>query len=309
MMNVLQWTVFVIFLLLMPQFAIGIIRKTKARLQNRRGAPIYQPLIDLLKFSSKGEVASFLTSWIFRAAPTIQLATMLLIAFYAPWTTLKPAVEGADLFLIVYLLAFMRLVSVLASLDTGSAFTGFGASREVTLAVLVEPAIVLCLVALACVGHTSDLGKIFSFTSAALRYETPLWLIAGTGLFLSAIVELSRMPVDDPTTHLELTMVHEAMVLENSGRNLMLIDYGHNLKLIVMLGLSSECFVHAIPSLWICGLAIQIVSSLAALLFLILAIALIEATNVKLQWTRVPAFIAYAIVMAVVSVFIAIGRA
>ncbi|MBX9721535.1 MAG: NADH-quinone oxidoreductase subunit H, partial [Candidatus Obscuribacterales bacterium] len=276
--------------------------------QNRRGAPIIQPLIDLLKFSTKGEVVSFLTSWIFRGAPAIQLAIMLIIAFLAPWTTLKPALHGSDLFLIVYLLAFMRLISVLAALDTGSAFTGFGASREVTLAVLIEPAIVLCCVALACVGHTSDLSQIFSFSNQTLRYDTPLWLICGTGLFLSSIVELSRMPVDDPTTHLELTMVHEAMILENSGRNLMLIDYGHNLKLIVMLGLAGECFVHAIPSLWVCGQALQMLASVVALMTMILSIAIIEATNVKLQWTKVPAFIAYAIVMAVVSVFIAIGR-
>ena len=309
MITSLQWICFFLFVLIVPSLAVGLIRKTKARLQNRRGAPIYQPLIDLCKFFFKGETVSYLSSWIFRSSACVQLACILLIAYLAPWSSLKPFCTGGDLFLIIYLFALIRLVTVLAALDTGSVFGGFGASREVTLAVIVEPAIILCFVSLASVSHTSDLGQVFSFSNQALRYDSPLWLICGTGLFLASIVELSRMPVDDPTTHLELTMVHEAMVLENSGRNLLLVEYGHSLKIIVLLGLAGQCYLHSLPSMWTSSAAVQIIASILCLLLLLFAIALIEATNVKLRWTKIPEFVAYSLVMSIVSVFIAIWRA
>ena len=177
---------------------------------------------------------------------------MLVIAFIAPWLSYgQHFINSSDIFLIIYLFGLARFFTVLAALDAGSVFGGFGASREVTLALLVEPGVILCFASLGCVGHTSSLAQIFSYSVSQnqVLYEEPaLWLLAGTVLFLASLVELSRMPVDDPNTHLELTMVHEAMILENSGPNLALTEYTHYLKMCILLGLSGQCFLHAVLS-------------------------------------------------------------
>jgi formate hydrogenlyase subunit 4 len=173
---------------------------------------------------------------------------------------------------------------------------------------LVEPAIMLCFASLGSVAHSSDLNVIFSFSSSGLVHHGAIWMISGIGLFLASLVELSRMPVDDPTTHLELTMVHEAMILENSGRNLALVEYTHYLKMAVMFGVSSQCFLHAIPFFWESTSVIRAFGSLLAILFAILAVALIEGTSVKLRWTKLPEFIAYSVVMSLLCLFIAIVK-
>lgn len=308
MNDALQWLVFVFFIAIMPSLAVGIMRKIKARLQNRRGAPLVQPLFDLYKLFQKGEVLSSLASWIFRSAVSIQFVTTIMIAFLVPWTSIKPDIAGGDLFLIVYLLALIRLVGALSSLDAGSVFCGFGASREVTVAVLIEPVVVLCLASLASIAHTSDMSLIFSFSCGALRHETPLWILCGAGLFLASLVELSRMPIDDPTTHLELTMIHEATIIENSGRNLGLIDYSHNLKLVVLLGLTGQCFLHAVEFVWTAEPIVRAVTSLTFLFCILLALALVEATSVKIRWSQIPQFVAYAVVISVICTFVAIWR-
>jgi formate hydrogenlyase subunit 4 len=302
------WLAFLVFLVVAPSLLLGLLRKTKAKLQNRMGAPIHQPILDLLKFLRKGETISEVTSWVFRNTSVVCLATLIAIALLLPWVNLKPAVSGADLFLVIYLFAMARFFTVLAALDAGSAFGGFGASREVTLALLVEPALMLCFASLGCVAHTSDLNQIFSYSNPIMQNQYSLWLIAGGGLFLASLVELSRMPVDDPTTHLELTMVHEAMFLEYSGRNLALAEYTHQLKMAVLFGISGQCFLHAVPYIWQAPVAIQILASILVLPIMIFVIALIEATAVKLRWTKVPEFIAYAVVFSLLCVFIGIVR-
>ena len=201
---------------------LGCLRKAKARLQNRIGASVLQPYYDLYKLFCKGETVSDVASWIFRNTAAINFSVIFLIAICVPWLSFKPNFVGADLVLVIYMFAVARFFTVLAALDTGSAFAGFGASREVTLAMLVEPAIMLCLASMAVVAGSTDLNVIFSYQNISMSHSNALWAMAGTGLFLASLVELSRMPVDDPTTHLELTMVHEAMILENSGPNLAL---------------------------------------------------------------------------------------
>jgi formate hydrogenlyase subunit 4 len=305
---IFQWLLFVVCLVFLPPILIGILRKSKARLQNRIGASIFQPLYDLQKLLRKGETLSTVTSWIFRNTSAINFATLIVVALLVPWLSFKPFVSGADLFLVIYLLALARFFTVLAALDAGSAFGGFGASREVTLALLVEPAIMLCFASLGTVAHSSDLNFIFSYDNTRLLQYGAIWFIAGIGLFLASLVELSRMPVDDPTTHLELTMVHEAMILENSGRNLALVEYSHFLKMAVMFGVSGQCFLHAIPFFWETTATIRACGSLAAVLLAILAVAFIEGTSVRLRWTKMPEFIAYSVVMSLLCLFIAIVK-
>ena len=139
-------------------------------------------------------------------------------------------------------------------------------------------------------------------------HNNALWLIAGVGLFLSSLIELSRMPVDDPTTHLELTMVHDAMILENSGPNLALVLFTHYLKMSVLWGVSVQCFLHASSYFWTVGNNVLGVASVLGLLLVGIVVALIEGTAVKLRWTKLPEFIAYAAAMGLFCVFIAIMR-
>jgi len=303
-----NWSAFVVFALFAPPIMIGILRKTKARLQNRIGASIFQPIFDLRKFLRKGETISTVTSWVFRNTCVINLAAMIAVACMVPWVSFKPPTSGADIFFVIYLFALARFFTVLAALDAGSAFSGFGASREVTLALLIEPAIILSFASLGCVAHTSDLNQIFSFSDQLIQNRNSLWTLAGTGLFIASLVELSRMPVDDPTTHLELTMVHEAMFLEYSGPNFAIAEYTHYLKLCVMFGISGQCFLHAIPYFWGAGPVIQAAGSIAVLLMAIGTIAFIESTSVKLRWTKLPEFIAYSVAVSLLCVFIAIIR-
>lgn len=308
MAAIYQWLLFSVFIFILPPLMIGILKKCKARLQNRLGASVLQPFYDLNKFWHKGETISQTTSWIFRSTAGVNCAVMLVIAMLVPWLSFKPSFVHADLILVIYMFALTRFFSVLAALDAGSAFGGFGASREVTLAMLVEPAIMLCLISLGCVYGTTDLNTIFAFTSVGAEHYNALWLLAGTGLFLSSLVELSRMPVDDPTTHLELTMIHEAMILENSGPNLALTEFTHYLKMAVMWGLSAQCFLHSISYLWSVSPLDRAIASLGALLLIVLAVVLIEGSAVKLNWKKVPEFIAFAIAMGLLCVFVVIAK-
>ena len=188
-----------------------------------------------------------------------------------------------------------------------SVFGGFGASREVTLSLLVEPAVVLSLVSLGVAANSTDFGVIFSYGATSHSGITVLWLLSAAGLFLASLVELSRMPVDDPTTHLELTMVHEAMILENSGGNLALVEGAHWLRLCILLGLCSQCLLHAGYTIWSMSTITLGLFSLGLLAGMVLLIAIIESNMVKLRWTKVPEFIAYSVAMSLLSMLVAVG--
>lgn len=306
--SMLKLGAFLVSITLMPPLTVGIIRKVKARFQNRIGAPIIQPILDIIKLMHKSETISKHVSWIFRSASAINISVLILLSFLIPWTTFHPLNIPGDLFFIIYLLALSRFFTVLAALDAGSAFGGFGASREVTLALLVEPAVILCLVSLGSTAGTSNLTEVFAFNNVALKTHTGLWFIAGCGLFLASLVELSRMPADDPTTHLELTMVHEAMILENSAINLALVEMTHFIKIVLLLGISSQCFLHAIPYMWRASDLVRGLLSVAGVFALATTIAVIESLSVKLRWTKLPEFIAYAVAMSIFCVLIALSR-
>jgi formate hydrogenlyase subunit 4 len=311
MMQAVQWLSFIITMILVPPLSIGFVRKIKARLQNRIGAPIYQPLLDLIRLLKKAETISETTSWVFRASAIINFSGIIVLAFLVPWLSYKPVITSDDLFLVVYLFALCRFFTVLSALDAGSVFGGFGASREVTLSLLVEPAVVLALVSLGVIARSTDLGVIFSYGESTCVGSAVLWLLSGTGLFLASLVELSRMPVDDPTTHLELTMVHEAMILENSGRNLALVEYTQWLRLTMLLGLCGQCMLHACyaacSQLWRLDAIALGGLSLAFLAVMLVLVAVLESNTVKLRWTRVPDFIAYSVAMSLLSMLIAVG--
>lgn len=296
----MSWLIFLFATCTLPFLLIGFIRKLKALLQNRQGPPLWQSLFNILKLFHKRETISNESSWLFRASCAINLAALVVLALAVPWISFKPDFPADDLFLIVYLLAGIRFLSMLAAMDAGSPFGAFGAPREAVLSMLVEPAIVLSLVGLAIPARSTDLGTVFQFPESA----TPLsiWLLAGIGLFLASLVELSRMPVDDPTTHLELTMVHEALTIENSGPNLALVELGYSIKLLILYGLSAQCFIHALLPPHLVGRPVVAgIVSLVLLFTLAGLTAVTETLAVKLQWRKNPEFIAYSLTMALLA--------
>lgn len=305
--NILDWLAFAFSIIFLPILTLGTIRKVKARLQNRMGPPLLQPMYDLVKLFRKEETISQTMTWIFRSSAAINMASMLVIAAFVPWLCYKPSFAGSDLFLVIYLFAFSRLFTMLAALDAGSAFGAFGASREATLSTLVEPSMILSLVSLGVLAHTSDLNVIFAMSNTNLMNYPAIWFLAGTAILFCSVVELSRMPVDDPTTHLELTMVHEAMILESSGKNLALTEYAHALRMAILYGLTAQCYMHAAPECWQLP-AVALGSLNVALLLLIAAgVAVFESVAVKLQWLKVPEFIAYSMTMSLLAGLLAIG--
>lgn len=279
-------------LCLVPLLFLGVMRKVKALMQTRLGAPVLQPFYDLAKFLCKGETISHTASWIFVWSPRIALGIGALAAVLTPWSgAWLPAgwTPATNLVLVLYLLAMSKFISMLAAMDTGSAFGGLGASREAMISLLAEPALLLGLGAIALGAGTMDLAAIY-----AAPMNPFLAALAGSALLIVALAELSRMPVDDPTTHLELTMVHEAMILENSGRNLALTEYAVALRSCIFFGLAAQTLLHIWPGLFTQPAVVQYGISLLALFVLGIAVAIAEGVLVKLKWRAVPNFLAMA---------------
>jgi formate hydrogenlyase subunit 4 len=261
----------------------------------------------LIKMLRKFETLSEYASFVMRGTAAANTGIALLLAFCLPWLPFVPTIMHADLFLIVYLLVLMRFLTIVASLDTSSPFGGFGAAREIVLPVLAEPAGMLCLSALCVMSKTSDLSQVFSFGNRALIDQSGVWFLAGCGMYMASLIELSRMPADDPTTHLELTMTHEALILENSGPNLGLTEYAHAVKLSLLMGMAGQCWLHSLHAIYSAPPMVQNLTGFVALLFTLVLTALIESSAVKLRWTKLPEFISYAVTFGLLCAVFVLG--
>jgi formate hydrogenlyase subunit 4 len=223
---------------------VGVIRKTKARLQGRRGASVFQPYADLWKLLSKELVVSENTSWIFRFTPYLLAATMLLAALIVPVLTARaPLGFMGNIIALMYLFLLGTFFLALAGLDAGSAFGGMGSSRDVAIAALAEPTVLIAIFGIALRAGTTSLdGIIARFAAEPLLMLNAGHLLAFCAFFIVALAENGRLPVDNPATHLELTMIHEAMLLEYSGRLLALVEWAAGMKLFLFLTLLSNLF-------------------------------------------------------------------
>jgi formate hydrogenlyase subunit 4 len=272
----------------------GFVRKAKARLLRRRGPPLIQPYRDLLRLMRKEVVLAENASWLFRAVPYLVFAATWVAAALVPtFATGLMFSWSADLIAIIALLGSARFFLALAGMDVGTAFGGIGSSREVMIASLAEPAMIMIVFTLALVAGSSQLSTIaatLAGSGVGLRVSLGLAAIA---LILVAITENGRIPVDNPSTHLELTMVHEAMILEYSGRHLAVIELAASLKLVLYLSLIACVFLP-----WTVAPAGASIVGLGAGLFawaIKLAIgggllALFETTIAKMRVFRVPDF-------------------
>ena len=224
-----------IILFVFPPLLLGIIGKIKAFFAGRIGPPLWQPYFDLFKLMHKASVYSVTTNWIFRAAPMVSTAAILAAGILMPIAGFKPPVQfWGDMVLFVYLFALARFVIILAALDTGSSFEGMGASREATFGCLSEITMFLNLTILALLSGKLSLSEIFlGGLSSSWVLVGPVLILVVVSFFLVLLVENSRIPIDDPETHLELTMIHEVMVLDHSGIDLAYILYGKAVKLFL----------------------------------------------------------------------------
>jgi formate hydrogenlyase subunit 4 len=243
---------------------VGVMRQVRARLEGREGAGIGQPYRDLRKLLGKQSLRPEGTTVVFATAPAVIAAATLVIAAVIPLATTASPLDGAaDLFAVVGLLLIGTVALVLAGLDTGTPFGGMGASRETTIAALVEPTVLLAVFALSIPAGSSNLAVIVADTAHRPGHVlSPAGALAFAALVVVIIAETGRLPVDNPATHLELTMVHEAMVLEYSGPKLAVIEWGAAMRLVVLLGMLVNLFApwgvagrHAGPVAVVLGLA------------------------------------------------------
>ncbi|HZP38937.1 MAG TPA: NADH-quinone oxidoreductase subunit H [Methylomirabilota bacterium] len=285
---------------------IGLIRWLKARMQNRRGSPVWQPYLDLRKLLAKETVVSVNASWLFRLAPYVVFTSTAAVTFLLPVLAVPlPLDPVGDLLVVVYLLLLGTFFLALAGLDPGSAFGGMGASREMTVAALAEPSIAVAMFALALGAGSTNLGEIVARAMARpADAVSPGYLLAFTALFIVTLAETGRLPVDNPATHLELTMIHEAMVLEYSGRYLALIEWAAALKLLVFFTLLANLFVPwgVATTLGPGALLLAAVTYVAKLAVLAAAVAVFETRVAKLRLFRVPELLSVSFVLALLAI-------
>lgn len=288
------------FVLLAP-LLLGWLRLLKAWLQNRRAPPIVQPWRDLRKLLHKEALVAETSSPLFRAVPYVVFGATLAVAAVVPLFSLSlPSSALADVIVLVGLFGLARFFLVLGALDTGTAFGGMGASREMTIASLAEPAMLMAIFTLSMTAKSTNLAQAIDFLLTQGLMLRPSFMFALLALLLVAMAETGRIPVDNPTTHLELTMVHEAMILEYSGRHLALMEWAAQIKLMIYGTLIANIFFPwgIAQTLSPRALLIATGAIVAKLMLLALALALAETVLAKMRLFRVPAFLNFAFLFA-----------
>ena len=287
------------FILAVPPLMLGVIAKTKAWFAGRVGPPLLQPYHDLIKLLRKRSVFSRTTTWVFRAGPVVGVATALIAAALVPIGD-GGAVIGfdGDFLVLAYLLGLGRFFTMAAALDTGSAFEGMGAAREATFACIAEPAFVIGLLAIArATGAMSLSGFLGPSVAAHWSHAGPSFVLVAAGLFVVMLAENCRIPVDDPSTHLELTMIHEVMVLDHGGPAFGLIGYGAAVKLFVFAAILIRLVIPISGPGGMAWLAL-----VGGTLALSVAIGVVESSVARLRLTHIPAFLLAACLLCALGV-------
>ena len=303
MKSVIYIIVQIMVIILVAPFVNGIINKVKAFSQKRKGAPLFQMYFDLYKLFNKQTVISDVSSWIFKVTPYIVLATAVVAALLVPVTTLlTPMTFPGDIIVMVSLFALGRFFMVIAGLDTGSSFGGLGSSRETMISSLIEPSILISVFTVALIAKSTS---IFIIMNTMKDLNTPLahsvFIMEFLSMLIVIIAETSRIPIDDPATHLELTMTHEAMLLEYSGRHLALMQLGMQIKQLVFITLLVNIFVPLDQLITFTGFAAVVVSILLYVIkvvFISILIAIIEISTVRVRFFSIPNLAAMSFILA-----------
>ena len=294
------WIANVIFALIASPLLFGIINKVKAFFAGRKGPRVLQLYYDIFKLMRKSSVYSTSAGWVFRLAPWgVVSSTALMLLFLPAACIASPVAFAGDMILFVYLAGFGRMLTVLAAMETASAFEGMGASRECQFSMLAEGVIFTVLTALVM------LTRNFTVSGSLTALHPEGWFTGGTALLLLAVAfyivmlcENCRVPIDDPETHLELTMIHEAMILDNSGPDLAAIHYGAALKLWCFLAFLAAL---VLPNLSL-GTAWELVIFYALILFFAISIGVVESIMARCRFLKVPQLLAAAFAVAVLAV-------
>ncbi|MCX6150647.1 MAG: NADH-quinone oxidoreductase subunit H [Ignavibacteriales bacterium] len=275
------------FLLFAPFLFLGVINRVKALWAGRKGTPILQPFYDFLKLLRKGEVISKTTSYVFKIAPSVNIAAVMFAFLILP----IPAVGAilnfpGDFLLFAYTLGLAKFFTVVAALDTGSSFEGMGASREVTFSSIVEPAFFILIGTLSLLTGQTSFTAIFALLNVSAGYTILVKSLFVVSLMIMLLTEGSRVPVDDPNTHLELTMIHEVMVLDYSGPDLAFILYSAGMKLVLISTLLADILISTNLEP-----AFALIIYFAIIFLIAVIIGLVESLIARARMSHVPQFI------------------
>jgi formate hydrogenlyase subunit 4 len=300
-----------VLLLMLAPLVSGLIKTLKARLQMRRGPGLLQPYSDIYKLLRKGMVIPNTASWLFSATPYVVFLATLLAGLMAPMVAADtPIGLFGGVLAVVYLLGLGRFFVALSGLDAGSPFGGLGSSREMTVSALAEPTLMLAVFTVAIGAGSTSLAEIARVAiNQQWRFLAPSQVLAFAALFLVLIAETGRIPVDNPATHLELTMIHEAMILEYSGPYLALIEWAASIKQLVLMTLMINVFwPFGLSTAWsLSGVWAGLGWLALKLLILSCTVVLVETANAKMRLFRVPELMAVAFTLgalALISTFL-----
>ncbi|MBN4073356.1 NADH-quinone oxidoreductase subunit H [Mariprofundus ferrooxydans] len=296
-----------VLMVVMAPLAAGFIAMLKARLQNRRGAGVLQPWRDIRKLFSKEVVLADHASWVFRFAPYLVFTATVMAASVVPALLLDtPLSLTADVIALVALLALARFFLALAGMDIGTAFGGMGASREMTFSALAEPAMLMSVFVLSLGAHSTNLTTMIHHVLSTPLLIQPSIAFALVAMVMIAVAETGRIPIDNPNTHLELTMIHEAMLLEYSGRHLALMEWAAMVKILLFATLIIDLFVPwgLSPEADALGICLAFGLWLLKLSFLFVALAVLETGLAKLRLFEVPQYLGTAFVLSFLGLMI-----
>jgi formate hydrogenlyase subunit 4 len=301
--TLVHWAVHLCVTLLLPPLLLGVVNKVKAAFAGRVGPPVLQPYYDLVKLARKDSVFSTTTTWVFRAGPVVGLASVLLASLLVPFGGIDaPVAFAGDLILFVYLFGLARFFTVIAALDTGSAFEGMGAAREATFSCMTEPALLLSLLVLVKRTSTTSLtGMLGSALASQWGAVGAALVLVVASLLVVVLAENCRIPFDDPNTHLELTMIHEVMVLDHSGPAFGMILYGAALKLFVL----GALVVGIVLPLHTGSDLLDLAAFLGGMLALSVLIGTVESTMARLRLRHVPSLLIGACLLSGFAVLLA----
>lgn len=303
LLNILQAVCFILFAPLL----IGLLRRIKFQLQNRKGPSIFQPYRDLQKLFNKDLLIADNASIIFKITPYIVFGITCTICFIIPlFNTLIPLSATADIIVLVGFFGLTRFFLTLAGMDIGTAFGGMGSSREMMLATITEPALLMAFLAIATLTSSTNLANIISFLAKHALLSEPSLIFVSFGFALIALAETGRIPIDNPTTHLELTMIHEAMILEYSGRHLALIEWAGQIKFILFCALFINLFFPwgISTNLQFLAIVYSLLLFIWKLLVLIIVLAIAEINLSKLRLFRAPNLLIFAFAFCLLGLLI-----
>jgi formate hydrogenlyase subunit 4 len=309
MNNFISAIIQLVVLLLLAPLVTGIIKKIKAFSQKRKGPPVLQLYFDLHKLFQKDTVVSETASWLFKIVPYVTLVAVMAASLLVPVSTrLQPFNFLGDVILAIYLLALGRFFMTLAGLDPGTTFGGMGSSRESMIAALVEPTMLIAMFTIGLAAKSTSIYQMMVYSSKlGWGIFQPVYLLAFSALFIILIAETSRIPVDDPATHLELTMVHEAMLLEYSGKHLALMELAAALKQLLIITILANLFIPVEGLISIGNPALALILSLLIYLGKVIVITILlaftEINTVKLRLFTVPNLAALAFILSFLGFF------